>query len=273
MNKIMSKQNGQVLLFVIVILTVSLAIGVAVSSRTLASLSRTARQDTASKAQAAAESGIELYLSKTKGELDSFENKPIDPIILEDIVSGITSQTTIKIERYKTNADEGLVYTLNPDEIRELKLSSSYGSDNNFSGDLRVCWSGDKVALYYYLYNDGGIFESNLVAPQGVNFGLDLKESRVADGTSTCGNYITIKDIPSGTTGLRFKPLYNSSTVTIKSLNGKELPFQGHKIVAEGTLTQEGKVLSTKRVTVFKPLPYLIGVFDNALYTEEEFNN
>jgi hypothetical protein len=57
-------QKGQTLLFVIVGVTIALAIGIAVSTRTLSSLRRAARSDTSARVIAAAEAGIENLLSK-----------------------------------------------------------------------------------------------------------------------------------------------------------------------------------------------------------------
>lgn len=57
-------QKGQTLLFVIVSVTIALAVGIAVSTRTLSSLRRSARSDTSARVIAAAEAGIENLLSK-----------------------------------------------------------------------------------------------------------------------------------------------------------------------------------------------------------------
>jgi hypothetical protein len=64
-------QKGQTLLFVIVGVTIALAIGIAVSTRTLSSLRRAARSDTSARVIAAAEAGIENLLSKPDGLLIS----------------------------------------------------------------------------------------------------------------------------------------------------------------------------------------------------------
>jgi len=67
-------QKGQTLLFVIVGVTIALAIGIAVSTRTLSSLRRAARSDTSARVIAAAEAGIENLLSKPDGVLMAASN-------------------------------------------------------------------------------------------------------------------------------------------------------------------------------------------------------
>ena len=56
-------QRGQALLFVIVVMSVALAIGVAISTRTLSTISRVSTTDTAARVLAAAEGGAERFLS------------------------------------------------------------------------------------------------------------------------------------------------------------------------------------------------------------------
>ena len=67
MNK---HEKGQTLLFVIVAVTIAMAVGVAVSTRTIQSLKRVARTDTSARVIAAAEGGIENLLSKNYSQLD-----------------------------------------------------------------------------------------------------------------------------------------------------------------------------------------------------------
>lgn len=65
-----SNQKGQTLLFVIVAVTIAMAVGVAVSTRTIQSLKRVARTDTSARVIAAAEGGIENLLSRNYSQLN-----------------------------------------------------------------------------------------------------------------------------------------------------------------------------------------------------------
>jgi len=66
MNK---NQKGQTLLFVIVAVTIAMAVGVAVSTRTIQSLKRVVRTDTSARVIAAAEGGIENLLGRNYSQL------------------------------------------------------------------------------------------------------------------------------------------------------------------------------------------------------------
>ena len=63
------KETGQALLFVVVAMTIALAVGVSVSVRSLSSVSRVSGTDTFSRVSAAAEGGAERFVVKTIQEL------------------------------------------------------------------------------------------------------------------------------------------------------------------------------------------------------------
>ncbi len=84
-TKMNKNQKGQTLLFVIVAVTIAMAVGVAVSTRTIQSLKRVARTDTSARVIAAAEGGIENILSRTYSQLDEVANKPAGEINCEAI--------------------------------------------------------------------------------------------------------------------------------------------------------------------------------------------
>ena len=65
-----NNEKGQTLLFVIVAVTIAMAVGVAVSTRTIQSLKRVARTDTSARVIAAAEGGIENLLGRNYSQLD-----------------------------------------------------------------------------------------------------------------------------------------------------------------------------------------------------------
>ena len=68
------KADGQALLFVIVAMTVALAVGVNVSLRTLSSVSRTAQSDTSERVLAAAEGGAESFIKLSVGQLEAISD-------------------------------------------------------------------------------------------------------------------------------------------------------------------------------------------------------
>jgi len=70
MTKLKNNQQGQALLFVVVAMTIALSIGINASVRTITSLSRTTRTDTAARALAAAEGGIERFIALSTPDLE-----------------------------------------------------------------------------------------------------------------------------------------------------------------------------------------------------------
>src|SRR3972149_3695556 len=77
-----AKEWGQALLFVIVAMTVALAVGINVSLRTLSTISRTSQADTSERVLAAAEGGAEAFLKLSVGDLktlsDAYSNGTIN---------------------------------------------------------------------------------------------------------------------------------------------------------------------------------------------------
>ena len=82
------KADGQALLFVIVAMTVALAVGVNVSLRTLSSVSRTAQSDTSERVLAAAEGGAESFIKLSVGQLeaisDAFDTDTVADYLCDD---------------------------------------------------------------------------------------------------------------------------------------------------------------------------------------------
>ncbi len=78
-------QKGQTLLFVIVAVTIAMAVGVAVSTRTIQSLKRVARTDTSARVIAAAEGGIENLLGRNYSQLDGVLYDGVNPVNCESI--------------------------------------------------------------------------------------------------------------------------------------------------------------------------------------------
>jgi len=265
--KFFRNQKGQVLLFVIVTMTIAMAVGVAIATRTLASLSRTSRSDTSNKALAAAESGIEHFLAMDFDSLATYVDAP-EPTKLEfyDEVSGITTTADVTVSSFTNNSPTGSTYDFNLGEgfVKEVTFKSS-----SISGNINVCWDNTNTALRYVVYNQDGITSKGLVNPSS-NPGLDTSNADTADSSGTYAGGCRTIGISSDTYGVRLHSLYEDANFSVSSTS--ELPVQGYKITSIGKLLQEGKVITTKKITVYKSKPYLPSVFDTAVYTEQDFN-
>ena len=73
---------------------------------------------------------------------------------------------------------------------------------------------------------------------------------------------------PASSYAVRIKVLYDNAKVGVQPTNAGAFPDQGFQIISKGELQQEDLTKSVRTVKVFQSLPYLPGVFDNAIYSE-----
>ena len=263
----MKKQKGQVLLFVIVSMTIAMAVGIAAATRTLASLSRTALSDSSNKALAAAESGAEHFLAMDFEELATHVDADPTMVPFVDEVSGIATQAEVTVTSFTANSVSGSSYDFNlgTSYVKEIAFK-----DSGFNGNIKICWDNTNSALLYLVYGANGIISKSLVNPSN-NSSLDTSNATTASSSGTYAGGCKTLTISPSAYGVRLHILYEDSNVYVSSTSG-DLPTQGYKIISVGSLLEEGKVVTTKKVTVFKSKPYLPSLFDTAIYTEEDFN-
>lgn len=268
MKHLYINNKGQVLLFVVVIMTVALSVGVSVSTRTLASLSRVTKEDTANKATAAAESGIEQLLVLSEPEIQTLiNNGGTKEFEFLDSVNNLNTKANVTISQDGSNyADNGYTFNLDTRYTKEIKLEGYTGSS------ITVCWDNKNSALTYVLYDQTKIVSKDLVNPNGVTLS-NTKGATNADSKSPYAGCITKTGINSNYYGIRIKILYEGSNVYVFPESGKTLPNQGYKFVSVGSLISEGKVITTKKVTATKSYSFVPGIFDDAIYTETTLND
>lgn len=281
-------QKGQTLLFVVVAMTIALSIGINASVRTLTSLSRTSRTDTASRALAAAEGGIERYLALSANELEEategtcpegdfdsdggYNNGPACKIDFEDDTDVLVSQAFVTVERY---TPEYYPFTLESGQLKEVNLydheNDVYYSDNQ----IEICWTsppgtdGTGSDLLYISYSNTGIEERGGLTgnnPPAAPYDSEGFSTAGAghDGYDNCG----IVDIGSDLYGVRIRSLGGTSNVAVFRTGGANLPLQGYRITSIGKLEQDQGVTATRVIRIIKTLPYLPVSFDFALYSE-----
>jgi hypothetical protein len=274
----------------VVVLTIALSIGVSVSSRLLSTASRTTRSDTAARAYAAADAGLERFLLLSSAELDevalsgdcsALGLELVDDtckVVLNDGLGtngddiGVTA--FVKVERYSYTDVDAKAYEFNlpANDVREVSLAG-YRSDIG-AARVTVCW--DSMAndsyLFYSTYDDSGFWEKDGVVSDETAH--DVDEFETGDGCEPDGTISYGKNISLGAerTGLRIKSLYGVSRVSVFPRDGLELPYQGHKIISVGKLEMPGEAEVAKKVSVYRPLPYLPGIFDFAIYSEGDLN-
>ena len=280
MNK---NQKGQTLLFVIVAVTIAMAVGVAVSTRTIQSLKRVARTDTSARVIAAAEGGIENLLSKTYNDLDNFIDEPNPETKCgyigatpgpvgecsyvftggtEDLIS---SRAVVNVEKFNSNEDSnGYSFTLEPGSVKEVNLDTY---DDSF---VRICWSEEPTVIYYYSYDKngevrkGGIYaDDDSPNVPGIS-NIFVKAQDSYSGYNYCKE---VQLVNNSSYGLRIKALYSESKVAVFPKTGHTLPLQGYKLTSGGEIVTGSGSEENATVIVHKSYPYASDIFDYGIYT------
>ena len=291
LNETLKNQRGQVLLFVIVTMTIALAVGVGVSLRTISSISRVARTDTSSRVLAAAEGGLERFLTKTNNELSVLANActSSDPntapsqceITFPSTVDSVDAIAVVQVLELGAN-DPEYTFTAKKDAVTEINLS---GYDSHPAGvgvnEIKVCWKspsgGVPTDMYYLAYSPSAMIKNG--ACYGGNFGCG-SSSVVKTGFSlstselpytscfTIGNTAGSADLPDDIVGLRIRSLGGDADYRISVVNAGALPLQGYEIISTGLLTDVANVKTIKTIRAKRSLPYLPGMFDFGLYSD-----
>ena len=280
MNKNMYKnEKGQTLLFVVVAMTIALAIGINASVRTVTSLSRTTRTDTSSRALSAAEGGIERFLSLSTQELENamtgacaagtYDNSSgACKIEFDDVSDILVSQAFVTVERY---APASYPFTLESGQVKEVNLYDFTNPGTFYSSNLiQICWTSRAQSDIMYLsYNSAGVQERGGITGDNPPGGLYVAQGFVPAGAGRDGyTNCEIVDIGVNIYGLRIRSVGGTSDVAIYGVGGAALPLQGYIITSVGTLQQDQSVTASRTIRIIRTLPYLPVSFDYALFSQ-----
>jgi len=250
MQKLNTNQQGQALLFVVVAMTIALSIGINASVRTITSLSRTTRTDTATRALAAAEGGIERFIALPTQDLekavkvtegDLSESCPVGDrrelhmdqggmpnynnyCMVSFAASGdiLTSQAFVIVERYTP-----LYYpfSLEAGQVKEVNLydftDSTFYTESIADHEIEICWTPQSgyADIMYMAYNSSGVqvrggLTSNVdIPPVGYHQeGFTTADSGGHDGYTYCLEDIDLTDT---VYGLRIRAIGGDADVGI----------------------------------------------------------
>ncbi|MFC1756152.1 hypothetical protein ACFLZK_02050 [Patescibacteria group bacterium] len=278
-KKVYKNEKGQTLLFVVVAMTIALAIGINASVRTVTSLSRTARTDTSSRALSAAEGGIERFLSLSTQELESaiggtcaagaYDNSTgACKIEFDDVLDVLVSQAFVTVERY---APLSYPFTLESGQVKEVNLYDFTNPGNFYTSNLiKICWtSRPQSDIMYLSYNSAGVQARGGITGDDFPGGIGY----VAQGFDPAGpgqhgyKNCEVVDIGVSIYGLRIRSVGGTSDVAIYG-EGATLPLQGYVITSVGTIEQDQSVTASRTIRVIRTLPYLPVSFDYALFSQ-----
>jgi prepilin-type N-terminal cleavage/methylation domain-containing protein len=280
-----SGQRGQTLLFVVVAMTIALALGIGIATRTMSSLSRTTRSDTADRVRSVAEGGIERLLRQSSsvlnGGIDSTECTELDGYrdgnnssycdfdFPASPTDPIAARAKVLVTDFAYNAPGNMYrFTLEKDSLTEINVAG-------VSTNLRVCWNGN-VDLYYILYGSTAT-TGTVKGKEGIltdmptpPYDVDGFDKSGIDG-SAYGYDWCVSDVavPADSKYLRIRALKDDAIVAVGKANGDALPNQGHRIESIGELlNDDGSVRTQKRVLVSRSYPFLPAPFDFGVYSD-----
>lgn len=278
MYKQKDNEKGQVLLFVIVTMTIALALVSEITTRNLSSTSQTTSTDSFQRVSAAAESGAETFLKYSDNEL---EDRVGDTNILNyrpsqsgNTDDPINTQAEVTVERYGATPAGEQFYVLIMGEAVSVNLNDYSGSS------IKVCWKDSAAAverpadistdLKYFIWGKQGSNYNTKVGgikafdhPQGapLNYTSNF-DSSTREGELDCH---TISGLPAGAKEMHLTSLNGNSDVYITPI-GSALPFQGYKITSIGSIANNPGEAS-KKISVYRSLSFIPGIFDYAIYS------
>ena len=265
-----SKQSGQVIILLLVILLVGLTLALSITSRTLQQMKVTTVSEHSSRAFTAAEAAIEEALRQDLEEKAGAG--------WQELSSGSLGG---KIEEAKYEVEKASEFslTVQKDDVVQVDLE-------NFSGNLDVYWvkksdpeenqddsraslelifikevGGDYSVIRFAVNSE--IRDNGFTNPgeTDTNAGVTLANtdngncSSDLDGKGYC-NKVTISGL-SGIQVLRIKPFYNKATILVTNV-----PPQIYTIKGEATTVAD----VTRRVEVKKAPPALPPIFDYVIF-------
>lgn len=271
MIKLMPQANlkilkGQTLVVVIIGMAVSLAAGVAISSRALTALKGVSFTTQSTKAYAAAESGVEEGLKRIADS--SFA---VGTVYTGTVADGSFSYSIVN----GGGSNGPYALRLEKDKTQEIKLNGVYSD-----GALNICWDieGDStdndasLELFLIQRTTGNPSSYTLAQKLGYNPIIGAPRS---NGFATAGvaaivsgiSYRTcaaISNINSPANGqlLRIKALYNGTNAVVVPQGSATLPIQAQIITSTG-LSGE----ASRKIEVTKTLPALPEIFDFTIFT------
>ena len=235
MNKINKKQNGQVVLMVLMVSALMLTIGLSVSKNTVTETKVDTDEDLLKQAFNTAESGVEYYLgtgSTLYSEADS--NATITTV-------DIGNKDEINSGGVVLSGEPFLFWLVNHDDNGDIGTTRFTGNitqicvDSNFVGGL-------KVDLFTY---NGSTYSTN-------RLGYNMNGSSQVNGFSQVNNSCTGNINVSNGMLLAVTPIGGNTNITIKG--DTAFPLQGEEITSVGRVSS-GVNTKIKVLNRFNEIP------------------
>jgi len=254
--RLKSREKGQTLVVVIIIMVLALMVGVMVSNRFIRTLRNLSETDNSSRARATAEALVERLLLETNGTLEGYIN-----------FNNCGSNCTLEISGFlgpPVTAKADLSFSgasTEPFQIsgRDGEMSQVLLGGYESGSSVDVCWSGDASIYASYIYDQSGVIGSKPYAYNPVNYmGLPNGFSDATVGIYPNCFTVTTSHTPKV---LRIKPLNSDAYIFVVPIGGRTIPSQGIVITSTGKAGN-----TTKTVQVLKSTAFAVDYLDYVIY-------
>ena len=264
----LKKQSGQTLVVMFLMMVIALAIGIAISSRFIKTLSILTGADSSARAIAVAEAAVEHILLLPISTLEDYAQNGTCGADCHLEITSAEGQVIIAdvIITKLGNSSEPFLVDLKTDDTFQINLVGY--PDNQ---DVHICWDTDDMSVSALLIHgvagsyeaDAYAYNSSVTTHADNNFDLAVPNL----GHANC---FTVNSNTSPAM-LRLKAHYEEGVAVIMPSSGNSLPTQGLLIESTGVAGS-----AEKKVTVIISDPIIPAIFDYALYqksTTEPLSN
>lgn len=289
LTKIMSRQQGQILVVLLLIMVVGLTVGLFLMGRTTVDISLTNKLTDSTRAFNAAEAGIEEAI-RDISEADGTRTQLVTGVYYtaDTDLAGLGVGNIYPATKPRpTEVGDKFTVWLVPHNENTGKLQESMGNPNYESTTLDVCFSDNdpdpaiSVTLFYKTAV-GGSYLSSYTGYDPIASRQTINHFRSTVNLSPCPagyNYRARIDfvnhfgsLPGGRLllAIRIAPVYASTSIAVMPYDyaNDPLPKQGNIITSSG---QVGEIV--RRITVDDPYLVPAPFMDHAVYSTGETSN
>ena len=253
-----NNQKGQTLVVIFMLMVVTLAIGLGISTRYVKTLHTLTGADNSSRALAVAEAAIEHLLLLPITTLEDYaQNGTCGADCYLEITSAEGQVISATIELSKLgNSSEPFLIDLKTDETNQISLMSY--PDNQ---DVFVCWNtGDMSVTALFIHGVVGSYDNDAFSYNPTTTSHSDNNFDIAAPLFGFNHCFAINS-QTNPAMIRLKAHYEEGPAVIIPSAGNSLPTQGVLIESVGSAGN-----ATKTVVVIITDPILPSIFDYALY-------
>lgn len=259
----MKKQQGQIGLVVLLLMTALLTLGVGAVTQSTSDLRDTRQETDASLAFNQAEAGVEIALGRleeSSGAVFDFVNSG-DSVFSDSFVNTNTgTEVTYRIEKVNTITN----LRLKENETAEVAIQSPIAVSDPVN--LYLNWSEPNTALeVMFFIEDAGVVSVQRHALRRNNLASTSKYPGFIDVADGNTYEFTISPIKNSLKLVRIRAIGGDTDFTVTT-NGWTLPVQAYRITSTAQQQNSNEV---KVIELTKSIEALPSIFDFALFSGE----